>query len=483
MGKIEVARQVGIYCRISDDRDGKAEGVERQELACREFAKTKGWPVVRTYTDNDISATKNKKARPAYKNLMSDLASGEINTLVVWAIDRLYRRPIELEDLLDLLKFHPDISVAAVSGGTDLRLETSDGQVIARILVALAKRETDMLTARILAKHEELARAGKPHGGARTFGYNAGQMTVNEEEAAIVRKMLKLFLATQSSSQVVKWLNAEGIKTARGGNHWSRKTVSDILRNPRTAGYRSHHGTLTKAVWPAIVEEDDWQQARAILSDPSRRTTDSHVSKYLLTGLVFCGNCGHRMTNMTRGKKLASTNTYACRKDEALVLSGCGSCRMFGAWVDEFVTEAVLHRLKNDKSLIKGLAAKKNTKSDSEQKALLMQLSKNGLFMNEAQDYWLKGEYTKGEYERAHKILGETRRVIEQQLNRLEAVRPVTSLLASVDLNMSWEERTLLEKRALLRLLIEKVMISKSLSPGRNTFDSRRIEILWRKEL
>ena len=480
MAKTEPQRNVGIYCRVSDDRDGRGEAVERQEEACRALVKSKKWNLVDVYTDNDISANQTRKTRPEHKRLMDDLANGRIDTIVVWAVDRLYRRPIELEALLDLLKIRPDITVSAVKG-QDLRLETSDGQVMARVLVALAKRETDLLAARIIAKHAELARAGKPHGGARAFGYQKGQMKIDEKEAVIVKKMMKLFLATQKTSPIVKWLNSEGIKTARGTDHWSRKTVSDILRNPRYAGYRSHKGVITKAVWPSIVSEDDWLQAKAILNDPTRRTSDSTKSKYLLTGLVYCGNCGHRMTNMTRGKKLESTNTYACRKDESLVLHGCGSCRIFGAWVDEFVTEAVIHRLKADKNLLKGIASTGNKKQELEHNKLLKALSATTLKMNEAQDMWVEGVTSKSEYERARKILGEKQEMFQRQIEKIEATQPAKSLMKSVDLNKSWDERTLEEKRSLLRLVIEKIVIQKSLNPGRNTFDSRRIEIIWRK--
>ena len=135
--KIEVPRKVGIYCRISDDREGRGEGVERQEEACRTLVEDRKWTLVDTYVDNDISATQTKKVRPSYLRLLEDLRTGRINTIVVWAVDRLYRRPIELEDLLKLLENQSNITVNVVQG-SDLRLETSDGQVMARVLVALA---------------------------------------------------------------------------------------------------------------------------------------------------------------------------------------------------------------------------------------------------------------------------------------------------------------------------------------------------------
>ncbi len=476
----DVPRKVGIYCRISDDREGRGEGVDRQEAACKTLIKHKKWRLIDVYTDNDISATQTKKPRPSYLRLMEDLRSGRIDTVVVWAIDRLYRRPIELEDLLNLIEVQPDITVTAVQG-SDLRLETSDGQVMARVMVALAKRETDLLKARIRSKHDDLANLGKPHGGARAFGYNKGQLTINQEEAEIVRKMVKMFLASQNSSEIVRWLHKNGVKTARGGE-WRRKAVTDLLRNPRHAGYRSHKGTLTKAVWPAIVSEDDWREIKGILSDTGRRTQESSKSKYLLTRLVYCGNCGYQMGNMTRGKKLASTNTYACRSDPALLMRGCGSCRIFGAWVDDFVTTAVLTRLENDKKLIRNLHKPTKDPSEKEHNELVRALGQSRLKTQEATEMWADGHLSRAEFEQALRRLKEKQAIIERQLEKLEAARPVAMILTSTDLSKTWEERTLEEKRALIRLVIEKILIHKSKTPGRNTFDSSRIEILWRKE-
>ena len=480
-GKALSPRRVGVYCRISDDRDGRGEGVDRQEDACRKLAKERKWSVVDVYVDNDISATQTRKERPEHKRLIKDLEEGRINTVVVWAVDRLYRRPVELETFLLLMESHPDIMVTACQG-SEMRLETSDGRAMARVMVALARRETDLLAARITAKHKELAVAGKPHGGMRAFGYKAGQMEIEAKEAVIVKEMYSRFLNENSLSELVRWLNAKKIPTARGTTHWSRKTVSDILRNPRYAGFRSHHGVLTKAIWPAIVEQSTWERVRDILSDPSRRTGRYVKNKYLLTGMVFCGNCGHRMTNMTRGRERGSTNSYACRNDPALVLRGCGGVRMVGAWVDEFVTEAALHRLKTDKQLVKSLSKTDNKQSEKELHSLRNDLHETAKRKDEAQQLWASKVMTSAELEKAFRALNEEQTRIQRAIDKLEAVSPVKQLLSGLDLNKSWEERSILERRNLLKLVIERIQINPASVRGRNTFDSTRIEIIWRKE-
>jgi hypothetical protein len=93
----------------------------------------------------------------------------------------------------------------------------------------------------------------------------------------------------------------------------------------------------------------------------------------------------------------------------------------------------------------------------------------------------MRGDYSKAEYERARKVLVGQQEQIQRQLERVEASKPISKILGAVDLSKAWDERNLAEKQALLKLVIDKVLIHKSLAPGRNTFDARRIEIIWRE--
>src|ERR1039458_2496102 len=91
-----VPQRAAIYCRISDDREGRGLGIARQERELREVCSAKGLEVVRVFSDNDISASRySKKARPRYQALLEAIKGGEVDVIVVWDLDRLCRRPIE----------------------------------------------------------------------------------------------------------------------------------------------------------------------------------------------------------------------------------------------------------------------------------------------------------------------------------------------------------------------------------------------------
>src|SRR5690606_35447771 len=97
-------RRAGIYARISKD-DGSALGVGRQIEDCTAEAERRGWTVVDQYVDNNVSASKSKP-RPEYTRLLDDVEQGRIDAVVVWDVDRLTRKPAELETFIDLADRH-----------------------------------------------------------------------------------------------------------------------------------------------------------------------------------------------------------------------------------------------------------------------------------------------------------------------------------------------------------------------------------------
>src|SRR4051812_22506501 len=131
-----VPQTAAIYCRISDDRAGRALGVARQEADCRELAARKGWAVAGLYVDNDISAADVRKRRPEYERLLGDIKAGIVDGVVVWDADRLHRRPVELEAFFEVADAAGLRHLATVGG--DIDLATGDGLLVTRIKGAVA---------------------------------------------------------------------------------------------------------------------------------------------------------------------------------------------------------------------------------------------------------------------------------------------------------------------------------------------------------
>ena len=235
--------QVVVYLRISEDRTGAEAGVERQRQDCLELCARLGISDPAIFMDNDISAYSGKK-RPGYLDLFERVKLGP-SRIVAWHVDRLYRRPRELEDLIDLVETHP-IRIETVKGGA-FDLNTHEGRLMARQLVAIASYESGHKADRIRRANQQKAERGDWHGGAK-YGYGIGGVLI-PEEAAVIREMADRFLAGQSVRQITRWLNRDDGPTppSKGKsrlNVWHESTVGSILCSARISGCLLYTSTL-----------------------------------------------------------------------------------------------------------------------------------------------------------------------------------------------------------------------------------------------
>lgn len=279
-------RSAGVYVRISSDPEGKALGIERQRQDCQELAQSKGWRVVDVYPDNDQSATRGKP-RLQYARLLADLRCGRIDAVVVWDLDRLHRRPVELEDFLDLVKAR---GVALASVGGDVDLGTEQGVLIAGIKAQVGRYESQQISRRVRRKQQELRDAGEPFGGGhRPYGYDKPRKKVIEREAKVLREVADRLLAGSSLRSIVEDLNRRGIKPARA-ERWTTTTLKAVVSKPRIAGLLTYQGkVLGRGTWPPILDEGTFERVLVALDRRRPTTRVTNARKHLLSGLVVCG--------------------------------------------------------------------------------------------------------------------------------------------------------------------------------------------------
>ena len=128
-----------------------------------------------------------RNAGREYLRLLEDIKAGLVDAVIVYVLDRLHRQPRELEEFFEVCDAAGITALASVTGDVDLA--NADGRFMARILGAVARKESDDKSRRIKRKHEELAKAGKVSGGGtRPYGYEADRMTIRKDEAAVIRE-------------------------------------------------------------------------------------------------------------------------------------------------------------------------------------------------------------------------------------------------------------------------------------------------------
>ncbi|WGX98777.1 recombinase family protein [Nocardioides sp. L-11A] len=328
--------RAAIYVRISRDYAGEQLGVQRQQEDCEALAGQLGWQIVDVYIDNDVSAT-GKKPRPAYQRLLADLRAGTVDAIVAWHADRLYRRAMDLGELVEVCKA-TNAQVATVNAGS-VDLTTPTGRLVAGLLAQVATYEVEHKTERWARSWQQGRELGAPVTNSnRLFGYERDGATVVPTEASVAREMIDRLLAGESQGSVLRWLDDAGIRTTRG-KVWRASGLKVYLLNPRIAGWSTHKGEIVaEGNWPAIVDRDRWEQARAFLSS---RTRAYVPRKNLLPGLLFCGKCKMRMISG------GSTRQAAYRCPSRPNMPGCGGVSVSVRYVEDMVESFAQERLEN----------------------------------------------------------------------------------------------------------------------------------------
>lgn len=457
-----MAERAAIYCRISEDREGRGLGVRRQEKDGRALADRKGWTVAEVYVDNDVGAWSGK-ARPDYRRMLDDIKAGRRDAVIVWHLDRLTRRPVELEEFFEVCDAAGIKDLASCTGDVDL--STHDGRFMARILGAVARKESDDKSRRTMRKHLELAEAGRPVGGSRPFGWEDDRVTVRGEEAAMIRAAAARVLAGASLRGVAVEWNAGPVRPTRGGR-WTQSNIRRILLNPRVAGHRAMRGVIVaRAVWPPILDEGTWQRVRSVLEDPARRTNPAFGSRrYLLTGFLRCGRCGARLVSRT------GYPSYGCISGADT--GGCGGIRIVRRPLDDFVAAKVVERIDTP-----GLAVVSAPAEDEQ--ALLAALADVDVRLQEAgRDFYGEGVITREVFLGAQRSLTARQADLRARLAALTRVEARAVLGASdAPLAEGWAGLPLDQQRALVGAVVDRVEVGAA--SIRNRFDPGRVRIVW----
>ncbi|MFN2502967.1 MAG: recombinase family protein [Acidimicrobiales bacterium] len=298
--------RAGVYTRISWDPVGQRAGVERQRVDCEALCADRGWEITEYYEDNDRSAYSGKR-RPAYERMLTAVEERRLDAVVTWHNDRLHRSPRELEAFIDLVE-RSRVRMAVVTGG-DYDLTTPEGRFTARIVGAVARKESEDRSRRVRRKHLELAEQGRP---ASHLGWGVR----NEAERELVREAAGRVLAGQGLITISRDWNRRGVRGTTA-SPWTAPTLRKILLSARIAGLREHGadprgrilGALTPAVWEGAIDRRTRDHVRAVLLNPERLTVGNTPTKYLLMGLIFCGVCGGRMFSRPRDDH---TKRYVC---------------------------------------------------------------------------------------------------------------------------------------------------------------------------
>jgi len=461
-----------IYARISSDAEGTGLGVARQLEDCRKLAADRGWPVGDEYVDNDVSAFSGKPRRQ-YARMLADLESGDRDAVIVYNLDRLHRRPVELEEFVALCESVGVRDVATVTA--DIDLGNDDGLFMARIFAAFAAKESGRKSARIRRKMLQNAEQGLPHGSVRPFGYEPDKITLRESEAPVVRELVDRYLAGQSLLSLTLWLNDSGVSPAVAKS-WQTSAVRQVLCSGRIAGLREHRGeVIGPAKWPAIITPAERDRILARIA--ARSVTKTRAARtYVLSGMLRCGRCGNRLYSQARHSNPDNrVRRYVCLKGPDH--GGCGRLTVVAAPVEELLAEAVLTRL-DSPQLADVLAGKAS--ADQDVAALAAQVDKDQERLDELAGLYADGAVTAREWIAARDPITDRITAARRDIAAATDTTAVYELAGTGGvLRTGWPDLDLGRQQAVVRAVLDHAVIAPG-TPGARRLDIDRVAPVWR---
>jgi DNA invertase Pin-like site-specific DNA recombinase len=334
-------RRAGIYARLSQDRALEKVSVSRQIKECQELAARNGWEVVEIFQDRDVSASNRNAKRPGYEGLLDALRSGRVNAVLARESSRLYRRPLQLEDLIDLSE-GKGIEISTVYEG-EIDLSTSNGRMFARFRVNIDKAESERIAERVKSSLPERRAAGKHLGGGhRPYGYDkvvgtivtttnseTGEkikhdreitFAVNSAEAKVIKEVAHRIIAGESAHRVTLDLNERGIPTS-GGGRWKPAHLKRLLLRELPTAFKPILKADERETLKALLNGGEKFETRGDAAKAASKAPRPGARRFVLTGIVFCSRCDARMIgsggNDSHGRYY---ELYRC----AARNSGCG---------------------------------------------------------------------------------------------------------------------------------------------------------------
>lgn len=324
-------RYTALYIRVSTDAQAE-EGysIEAQKEMLEGFCKAKQITNYKFYIDGGFSGS--NILRPQLEKLIIDIKNKLVKAVVVYKLDRLSRSQ---KDTLYLIEdvLNPN-GTEFISLNENLDTSTSIGRAMLGIMSAFAQLERETIKERTRMGMKKRVEAGFWMGGGKIpFGFdydtNSGKLTPNCD-AETVREIYKLYISGYSTNHIASTL---GIKYDQ--------LVTQILKRHLNYGAISYNGKLYENCHEPIIDKDTFLLAEKEMKRRSK--TKSPTSKYLLTGLLYCGVCGAKLRYQKWGKYTTKLVCYSKQNSKKYLIKNrdCDLPRFDSESIEKLVLEDI----------------------------------------------------------------------------------------------------------------------------------------------
>lgn len=329
---IRTNNKVALYARYSSDNQ-RSESIDAQIRAMKAYCKQNNFIIVDTYIDEAKSATTDN--RPSFQRMINESANHNFNILLVHKLDRFARNRYDSAVYKRELKKN-GVTVYSVLENLD---DSPESIMMEAVLEGMAEYYSQNLGRETMKGMKETALQCKHTGGKPPLGYDVDEVTrrlvINPHEAETVRLIFKMYADGYGYSPILEALHNQDRKT-KNGKEFMKNSLYSILTNPKYQGVYVFNKSSAKSITgtrnthlhknydeiisidggcPQIVDRDTYEKVQKRITEHKHTGGRLNAKEnYLLSGKVFCKECGRSMVGNTRysGRDKKLYITYRC---------------------------------------------------------------------------------------------------------------------------------------------------------------------------
>ncbi len=339
--------KVGIYIRLSrDDGNIESDSIISQKSLLNQYVKENNYNVIDEYVDDGFTGTNFE--RPAFKRMIKDIELGKINMIITKDMSRLGRDYIGTGELIEKYFPNNNIRYIAINDGIDTFIDNTNND-IAPFKAIMNDMYAKDISKKVKTSLHSRMKDGLYVSGRCPFGYmkdpnNKNHLVINEEQAKTVRLIFDLALKGNTYHYIAQELTIRKIKTpasyynyvwntkcsskciSQEQGVWVDTTIKAILTNQiyvgdsvqgktkkinyklkKTVKNKSKDYIIVENTHEAIIDRDTFNYVQNLLPKNVKRPEKKRF--YLLDGLLYCGDCKHRITIRYQNKTGRSYTT------------------------------------------------------------------------------------------------------------------------------------------------------------------------------
>ncbi len=334
--------RVAAYCRVSTNSEEQLTSYTMQKKVYTELIQEKPeWCLAGIYADEGISGTRADK-RDEFQRMIKDCYNHKIDYIITKSVSRFARNTADCIDFVRQLK---NLGIGVIFEEQNCDTLKCDSELLLTIHAGFAQAESESMSRNITWSYRKKFEQGEVmFNYKKMVGYRKGadgQPEIIPEEAEIIREIFDMFLAGMTLREITDQLLADGIESKCGKRKWSVSTIQSILRNEKYCGDAILQKTITldpiskkhkkntgeapmyyaKDNHAPIIDRTTFNKTQEELArrlnirpttDKNSITGQGRYSRYALSDILRCGECGTKYRRVTWSKKGRKKVVWRC---------------------------------------------------------------------------------------------------------------------------------------------------------------------------